>query len=93
MLVLIRKSNSPPTLLHSYRTGLLRMAGSEDQQSSQRPATRANSSGIPEPLQLHFLQPAEGAAEGEGQVTLGVQVFQRHGGFQVERHAAVVEKQ
>ena len=44
----------------------------------------------PEPLQLHFLQPAEGAAEGEGQVTLGVQLGQRHGGFQVERHAAVV---
>src|SRR5690606_8852780 len=42
-----------------------------------------------ETLQLHLAQAAQGAAEGKLQVALGIQLIQRHLGFDVQRHALV----
>src|SRR5690554_3451272 len=41
-------------------------------------------------LQLHFLQPAQGAAKRKGEITVGIQVPHRHRRLDVQRHAAVV---
>src|SRR5690606_25618201 len=47
-------------------------------------------SACPETLQLHLVQTAQRAAEGKVEITLGVQLFQRHLGLDVQRHTAVV---